>query len=397
MKFQYQVRDPLGKMHEGNLEADSEEDARQLLRREGFAVVEISEDRAGNFDLFAKPIKKNDIIYMTTQLAIMVDTGITISTALDAIVEQEENPTLRKLLNTIKGEVESGECLSAALAKHPKYFDVTYVSLVRASEATGTLAEMLETIATYLRKELETKGQVRSAMAYPAVMASIAVSVTIFLLTFILPKFEPLFAKKAASLPKMTKFMMVISDALLGYWWAWIIGLVALAVGFIYGRRTEPGRKVIDWIKIHAPIVGPMFRKVALSRSIRTLGTMVQSGVSMLDALQLSADVAGNLYYKRIWLNVLDQVTSGNRICDSLSKEPLVPSMLVQMISSGENTGKLDEVLERVSIHYDREVEQALKTATSLIEPLMITVMGVVVGAIAMGLLLPIFSLSKPG
>ncbi len=166
-------------------------------------------------------------------------------------------------------------------------------------------------------------------------------------------------------------------------------------VGFIYGKRTEAGRQAWDWIKINVPIVGPMFRKVAISRSIRTLGTMIASGVSMLDAIRLSAEVTGNYYYEKLWLEVLDQVTGGKQICETLRRNPLFPPVLVQMIASGEETGKLDLVLERVSNYYDQEVEMSLKTATSLIEPLMITMMGFVVGGIGLSLLLPIFSLSR--
>ena len=172
--------------------------------------------------------------------------------------------------------------------------------------------------------------------------------------------------------------------------WSLLVG------GFFYGKRTEPGRKVWDWMKINMPIIGPMFRKVAISRSIRTLGTMIASGVPMLDAFRLSSEVAGNYYYEQLWLDVLEQVTAGKQIHETLHGNPLFPPMLVQMISSGEETGKLDDVLAKVSNYYDQEVETSLKTVTSMIEPMMITVMGVVVGGIGMSLLLPIFSLSKP-
>jgi type IV pilus assembly protein PilC len=235
-------------------------------------------------------------------------------------------------------------------------------------------------------------------MAYPAVMMVVATAVTIFLLTYILPKFAPLFQSRGKSLPGPTRFMMGASDLLIEYWYAWLAGVIGLIVGFIYGKRTEPGRQAWDWVKINTPIVGSMFRKVAISRSIRTLGTMIGSGVSMLDAIRLSGEVTGNYFYEKLWLNVLEHVTSGKQICETLAGNPLFPPVLVQMIAAGEDTGKLDEVLERVSNYYDQEVEMSLKTATSLIEPLMITMMGFVVGGIGLSLLLPIFSLSRnPG
>ena len=394
MNFKYRVRDPLGKEHDGSIESENIEAARQSLRRDGLRVLDIEEcANSSGLSLFGQRVTKNDIIYMTAQLAIMADTGITISVALESLAEETENPRLRAILTDMKQQVEGGEDLSVALAKYPKYFDQTYVSLVRASEANGSLGEMLDRISLYQRKEQDTSGKVRAAMAYPAVMGMVAISVTIFLLTYIMPKFAPLFAQKGKELPKITLAMMTLSECLLGYWYYWLMGLVALIGAFLYFRSTPNGKSTLDWIKINAPIVGPMCRKVALSRSIRTLGTMLGSGVSVIDALKLASEVAGNLYYERVWKKVLDQVTSGCQIYETLSGNALFPSMLVQMMRSGEETGRLDMVLEKVSTYYDGEVEMALKTATSLIEPLLIVVMGSVVGTIAVALLLPIFSM----
>jgi type IV pilus assembly protein PilC len=394
MTFQYRVRDPLGNTHDGNLEAPSLEDARQQLRRDGFQVLEIEEaDSAGG--LFPKRVSKNEIIYVTAQLAIMVDTGITLSAALAGILEQEPNPTLRKILVELRDAVEAGEDFSAALARYPHLFDKTYRSLVKASEATGTLGTMLDRIAGYLRKQLETRGKVRAALAYPTVMMILAIGVTIFLLTYILPKFTPLFKSRGTNLPAPTRVLMSLSDAMLGYWYLWAAGAVLLVIGFLMGKRTEPGRKALDWVRIHTPIIGPMFRKVTISRSIRTLGTMLSSGVPVMEAIRLAGEVSGNYYYEKIWEQVLEEVTGGRRICEVLRRNPLFPRVLVQMIAAGEETGKLDQVLERVSTYYDGEVETSVKAATSLIEPIMISVMGVIVGTIGLALLLPIFSLSK--
>jgi type IV pilus assembly protein PilC len=394
MSFQYRARDPLGNTHQGTLEATSLEDARQQLRRDGFQILDLdqSEDEE---DLFPRRVSKNDIIYVTTQLAIMVDTGITLSVALNGIVEQESNPSLRKILTELKTSVEGGEDFSAALARYPKLFDRTYVALVKASEATGTLGSMLDRIADYMRKEVETRGRVLAAMAYPMVMMVLAFGVTIFLLTYILPKFTPLFKSKGMDLPAPTWLMMTVSDALLSYWYLWLAGFVSVVAGFLFGRRTQPGRRFLDLVKINLPILGPMFRKIILSRSIRTLGTMLHSGVPIMDAIRLAGEVSGNVYYEELWQQVLDEVAAGKRICEVLSGNPLFPKVLVQMIASGEETGKLDKVLQRVSSYYDREVETSIKATTSLIEPIMIAVMGVVVGTIGLALLLPIFSLSR--
>ena len=396
MNFAYRVRDPLGKQHEGRLGAVSLDAARQQLQQDGFEVLLLEEEFGGQ-GLLSRRITKSDIAYTTSQLAIMVETGIPLSVALASIVEEEENAALKEVLSELKNAVEGGEDFSAALARHPKYFDRTYVSLVKASEATGMLGEMLERIATYLRGEIETRAKVRAALAYPTVMLCLAAGVTLFLLTFVLPRFEPLFARKGDALPTITKYMMAASSYLIGYWYLWLCGASAVVVGFLYARRTQPGKQTLDWLKIHAPILGPMFRKVTIGRSIRTLGTMIKSGVSVLDALELSSEVSGNYYYEKLWMGAVGQVTSGQQIHEALAKHPLLPSMLVQMMRSGEETGKLDVVLERVSRYYEREVELAIKTATGLLEPILISAMGVIIGGIGLGLLLPIFTLGRPG
>ena len=213
MNFAYEIRDPLGKVHDGTLEATSLEEATQSLLRDGFQVLKLIEEEDSGLSLFPRPIKKKEIVYVTSQLAIMVETGITLSVALDGIAKQEENPSLKSLLIELKSDVEGGDDFSSSLAKHPKHFDKTFVSLIKASEQTGSMGEMLERIAEYLQKELEMKGKVRAAMAYPVVMATLAVGVTIFLLTYVLPKFAPLFNKKGMKLPTPTIIMMNASDA----------------------------------------------------------------------------------------------------------------------------------------------------------------------------------------
>ncbi|HLA83190.1 MAG TPA: type II secretion system F family protein [Thermoguttaceae bacterium] len=393
MTFDYRARDAAGNLREGVLDASTPEEASQQLRRDGFDVLQLRAH--ADKPLFARGVSKTEIIYATSQLSIMVDTGIPLSTALAGIITQEENPTLRDVLEDLQHSVEAGADFSVALAKHPKQFNQTYVSLVKAAEATGSLGEMLERIAGYLRKEVETRGRVRAAMAYPTVMVVAAIGVTIFLLTYIMPKFIPLFESRGASLPKPTKILMGISGVLMNYWYLWLLLVVALVLAFIFGRRTEQGMAVWDWIKINCPLIGKTYRKVIISRSIRTLATMMSAGVSVVESLELCAEVSGNAYYRKMWRHVVEQVTAGQRIHESMAGNPLVPNVLVQMIASGEETGKLDYVLERVSTYYDQEVDASLKTTTSLIEPIMIAVMGVVVGGIGMALMLPIFSLSR--
>lgn len=394
--YTYSARDPLGKLIAGTLEVESRDEALLRLKRDGLQVVEIDEEADG-FELLPRRIKQAEIIYVASQLAVMVDTGINLSIALGSIAEQEANPALKDVLFDLRNRVEGGEDFSSALARHPGQFDKTFVAMMKAAEETGRLGEMLDAVAGYLRGQLETRQKVRASLAYPSIMAVLAVAVTIFLLTYILPKFEPLFSRKGVKLPRPTVIMMTASDLLLDYWPLWIVLAIVGTLAFFVGKRTEAGRQALDWVMINLPIVGPMVRKVTISRSIRTLGTMVASGVSMLDAIRLTAEVSGNYYYEKIWLRVLDEITQGNRIVDALKHEPLLPPTLVQMIGAGEETGKLDTVLAKVSGYYDREVETSLKATTSLIEPLMICAMGFIVGGIALGLLMPIFQLSRPG
>lgn len=396
MSFRFKARDRLGKVQEGVLDADDRETAVDSLEREGLAVLTLEEADDEEGPLLARGISQKDVIYTTSQLAIMVNTGITLSSAIESLMRQEANARLKAVLGDLKSRVEAGEDFSAALARHPKHFDATFIAMVRASEQTGTLGEMLDRISNYLRGDLETRGKVKAALAYPAIMLAVAVGVTAFLLTYVMPKFIPIFEQRKVKLPLPTTVLIALSKGMLGYWYLWLLGIAALVVGFLYFRRTATGRRAIDWLKINIPVIGPMIRKVVISRSIRTLGTMVKSGVSMLESLKLTAEVSGNVYYQEAWTGVIEQVTEGRRICDAIEGNPLFPSTLIQMISSGEETGKLDEVLEKVSTHYDRDLELSIKTTTSLIEPVMIVMMGFVVGGIAMALLLPIFQLSRP-
>src|SRR5262245_43624906 len=248
--FAYQARDVLGETIEGSLEVSSREEALARLKREGLAVLDLEEEGAG-LELMPRRIRQADIIFTTSQLAVMVDTGITLSSALGSIADQETNPPLRRLLLDLKAAVESGDDFSAALSRHPQHFDRTFIALIKASEQTGTMGPMLETVASYLRAQLETRHKIRAAMVSPSVVAVLAVVVTVFLLTYILPKFEPLFSRKGVKLPKITVMMMSASDVLIGYWQFWLAGAIAVLLTYVFGRNSDTGRRIVDWLKIH--------------------------------------------------------------------------------------------------------------------------------------------------
>jgi type IV pilus assembly protein PilC len=301
---------------------------------------------------------------------------------------------MQRMLQQLQKDVEAGDNLSKALSRFPKQFDKTYVNLVKASEASGTLSKMLDRIAIQSRMELDTRQQVQGALMYPAGMLVMCVGVVIFLLTNVFPKITPMFATKGLKLPGPTKFLMALSDALMHHWVWFIVGTVAV-VGFLfYASRQRWGRLAFDWFWLNVPVLGGVIRKVTISRSLRTLATTINAGVPMLDAIQLCGDVSSNLFYEETWRDVGEKVTAGKQICESLQGNKLFPTTLMQMISSGESTGKLGEVLNKVSDYYDREVSTSIKAATSLIEPIMVSVMGGIIGTIALAMLLPIFTLS---
>ena len=347
-------------------------------------------------DLQSARVRKRDLLATLQQIAILAEAGVNLAAALQATIEEEKNATMRSILRQIKMEIESGQDFSSALSHYPRVFSNTVVALAKAGEKTGALGTMLRRAAGYLQAEYETTAKIRSAMIYPCIMLVMAVGVTVFLLTFVLPRFIPVFESRHVALPKITVITLATSEFLRTYWRLFlaVIGGFFLSVGIV--RRSQKGREQLDRIKLALPILGPIFRRIAISRSVRTLSTVLYAGVPILDSLELAAAIANNVVIERAWLTVRDGLVEGRRICDCMKTDELFPRTLVQMVAAGEETGKLDQVLDKVAEFYERELEVAIKTATSLIEPAMIVAMGFVVGTIGLSLLLPIFSLSRP-
>jgi type IV pilus assembly protein PilC len=400
MQFTYQARDAEGQIRNGELGAANAEAASQQLRQDGLYLLSLEEAaaEAGNINitLFQKKVSRMDIIYLSNQLAVMTDAGVPLATALEGLAKQAENPQLKSMLTDIQQAVEGGDEFSIALARFPKCFDKAYVNLVKASEASGTLGAMLERISIQSQNDQETRAKVKGAMIYPGAMMLMCAGVSIFLLTYVFPKLTPMFATRSMDIPGPTKFMMWLSESLTSQWYFYIIGGGLLVFGFLSMKKKPWGRKALDWFWLHVPILGTMFRKVSISRSIRTLATTINAGVPVLEALELSSAVSNNIFYEECWLQVADQVAGGQQIYEALEGNTLFPATLIQMISSGEQTGKLGLVLDKVSDYYDKEVANAVKASTSLIEPVMVFIMGGVIGTIALAMLLPIFKLSSP-
>ena len=338
-------------------------------------------------------VKRADVILFVNQMAVMLDTGVPLSEAVNGIADRTADPKYREILLEITASIESGEPLSSAMSKYPKAFPPIMIALLRASEASGTMSEMLNRIALYLTKEYQILRQVRGAMMYPAFMMFMCVSVTVLLLTMVLPQFAGMYASKGAALPLPTLILMNLSELLLGYSYYWIAGTIALAIMVWAWARTQMGQTQIDWLKLKVPIFSNMFSKLYLSRGCRTIGIMIETGVSLLDTISIAREVTRNVYYERLWDQIDSDLRQGKPLSDAMYDSAVFPDHIAQMVESGEKSGRLAQVFNRVADFTETEFDQAVKTATQFIEPIMIVTMGSIIGFIAVALLIPIFSM----
>lgn len=346
---------------------------------------------------------RKDILHFTNQLSVMIRAGISLLDALESIAEQCEKQKFKDILLDLKAQIEAGQSFSQALAAYPKVFSNLYVNMVGAAEASGSLSEMLQKLAEYLDREAETSSQVKSACVYPIIIALMAVSVTIFLLVFVLPRFTLVFAGKEHLLPLPTKALMAISSFLRNGWYLIIPALAAAFWGFWYFVRTSFGKVWWDKMKLVLPLIRTLCRCLYITRGLHTMGVLSRAGVPILNTISITAQISGNIFYKEMWLKVHDDVRQGKKIADSLlehvkggsRRSGLMPSDVVQMIRSGEDSGTMSDVLKHISEYYSRELKTIIKTVTSMIEPIMIVLMGIMVGFIAMSIILPIFKMSS--
>jgi type IV pilus assembly protein PilC len=404
-QFKYDIQDAGGQVVSGVIQAETLSEAAALARAQGGYLINVVPlaGAAGAADWLAKLRKINiemgpglkDIMAFTNQLAVMIKAGINIRSAIGGIADQIKSPRFRGIIEQLKADVEAGKPLSDAMARHPKVFSPLYVNMVRASELSGNFSAMLERISQYLAQQCETRSMVRGAMIYPAIIGTLAVVTTVFLLTWVLPKFLPMFAGKEALLPKPTQFLIWLSNALSNYWYVVLAGLGALAWGFFYGIRTNIGREYWDRAKLRIPLFRRMLRALYITRGLHTLGELINAGVPMLETLAITSEVSGNALYRRMWNAVHQAVKQGEKVATPLSQYNLLPASVVQMISAGEESGKLGEVLRDIAEFYAKELRNTIKAVTAMIEPLMIVVMGAIVGFIAMSMILPIFKMSS--
>jgi type IV pilus assembly protein PilC len=399
--YRYEAKDAGGKVTAGVLSASNLAEAAQQLRSRGQYILTLgpADEAAKKKQLFSLNISfgpsAKDVQNFTSQLAVMIRAGISIRAAIEGIADQVENPKFKKMLVQMKKDVESGKQFSDALMRYPKTFSPLYINMVKASELSGGFSKMLDRIATYLSQQIETMSMVRGAMIYPGIIGTMAVSTTIFLLTFVLPRFMVIFKGKEAALPAPTKILLAMSDFMVNYWYILLFALGAGIWGFVLMIRTDWGRIWWDKAKLSVPLFKKLFRALYISRGLHTMGELINAGVPMLDTIAITSEISGNMLYKRMWRAVYTAVKQGKKISSPLQKSPLLPRSVVQMISAGEESGKLGEVLDEVSDFYSRELKAVIKGVTAMIEPLMIVLMGSVVGFIAMSIILPIFKLSS--
>lgn len=401
-RFVYQGKNAAGKTVSGEVEARDVQGAFNLLKAQKISVQPRSiKEKGKGFDMeiklpgFGPSVKPKEIMIFTRQLATMIDAGLPIVQALDILGRQHENKAFKQMLAAVKEHVETGGTFAEALGKHPKSFDNLYVNMIAAGENGGILDIILERLAKFYEKAIKLKREIKTAMMYPAVVVSAAVIVTSVLMLFVIPTFADLFSEFGAALPLPTQIVINMSNFFQSYWYL-IFG--SMGAGLFFFRRfskTERGQEVLHPLYLKIPVLGDLIRKVAVARFSRTLGTMLSSGVPILEALNICARTAGNKVVEREVLRARVSISEGKTMTDPLQQSEVFPSMVVQMIAVGESTGALDAMLQKIADFYEEEVDTAVAGLKQLIEPVMILVLGVVVGGLVIAMYLPIFKMGS--
>jgi len=399
--FEYRALDVKGKNIKGMVDADSESQARTKLRSLGkYPVsIKVSGRKQGKgttqrLGLFER-VKSEEISVMTRQLATLLGAGIPLVQALDSLVEQTRNPALKRVIAQIKGAVNEGNTLTKALEEHPKLFSAVFINMVRAGEASGSLDIVLEKLADFGEKQEALKGKLQAALIYPIFMAVIGTAILFILITYIVPNITQVFNEMDKVLPLPTLFLIGLSDFLKLYWWGVIIFLGIIVVGLRFFIERPGGRALWDLIKLKMPIVGPVVQKVILARFSSTLGSLLDSSVGLMTSMQIVQTLIDNVHVSLVIDEAMEQIQKGQSMTEALSCSEWFPPMFVQMIAVGEQSGNLENMLKKVSSAYERDVETAIMGMTSLIEPIMIAVMGLVVGFVVLSILLPIFEMNQ--
>jgi type IV pilus assembly protein PilC len=393
--FQWSGKTTRGIIESGEMAAASKEDVIAHLRRKNIVPTVIAEKtkKAARFSLGGR-VKDKDIVIFTRQFATMIDAGLPLVQALDILSAQVENKALGRTLQQVKVDVESGATYADALKKHPKIFSELYVNMVAAGEAGGILDTILNRLAAYIEKAMKLKKKVKSAMVYPAVVTSIAVLVIAIIMIFVVPTFSKMFTQLGGTLPFPTRIVINMSNFIGGIGGLFVFGaIVAIIVFIVHVRRTEKGKYITDSMMLKLPIFGILFNKVAVAKFTRTLGTLVSSGVPILDGLEITAKTSGNKVIEYAIMEVRKGVVAGKTLAEPITKAKVFPPMVTHMIAVGESTGALDAMLAKVADFYDDEVDAAVSNLTAMMEPLLMVFLGGAVGFIVVAMYLPIFKL----
>ncbi len=399
--FVWQAQTRQGDVRKGEMEAPNAEAVSAALRRQGLNPTRVKgkpREIKINIPGLGDKVRDRDIVVFTRQFATMIDAGLPLVQCLEILGAQSDNKTLGKTLETIRSDVEGGASYAEALSKHPKIFDELYVNMVHAGETGGILDTILARLSAYMEKAIALKKKVKTAMVYPAVTMGVAVLVIAILMIFVIPKFADMFTGAGGELPYMTRIVIGMSHFAASYKMLYIV--VGLAIALFFLKRyyaTTPGRRRIDGIFLRLPVFGPLIRKVAVAKFTRTLSTMLASGVPLLDALEICAKTAGNKVVEDAVFSTRESITEGKTIAEPLEGTGVFPPMVVQMISVGEATGALDNMLSKIADFYDEEVDNAVEALTSLMEPMMMVFLGGAIGFVVIAMYLPIFKMAALG
>jgi len=394
--FKWSGKTRQGEIRSGEMEASDADAVRARLKQMGVEPTKVRK-KPKEFHIVIPGIggvTTKDILIFTRQFSVMIDAGLPLVQALDIIGTQADNPAFKKVLLAVKGRVEAGSTFADALGEHPKVFDVLFVQLVRAGEIGGILDTILQRLGAYIEKNEKLKRRVKGAMVYPSIVLTVAVGVTVVLLAFVTPTFEKMFKDFGGAMPAPTQFLINLSHGLTENWYVFVGVPIALAVAFKAFVTNPKGRELWDAFTLKTPLFGPLVRKVAVARFTRTLGTMLSSGVPILDALEIVAKSAGNKTIERGVLFVRAKISEGKNMASPLAETKVFPPMVVQMIGVGEATGAMDQMLGKIADFYDDEVDVAVSALTSMIEPIMMVFLGGVVGGFLVAMYLPIFSIA---
>ena len=394
--FTWEGTDRNGARMKGELNSRTENTARAELRRQGIKVVKVKKKPKPLFNARKKKIITKDIAVFSRQLATMLTAGVPLVQAFDIVGRGHENPSMQDLLLGIKADIEGGSTLAESLAKHPLQFDELFCNLVHAGEQAGVLETLLHKIADYKEKTESLKGKIKKALTYPTAVIAVAVIVTSILLIFVVPQFEDLFKSFGADLPAFTQLVVNMSRFVRDYWYI-MLGVV-VAIGFVLvnlQRRSPAFNHGVDRLILKMPVIGEIMRKAAIARFARTLATMSAAGVPLVEALKSVAGATGNIVYSLAVLQMRDEVSTGHQLQLSMRQTNLFPNMVVQMVAIGEESGSIDTMLSKVADFFEEEVDNAVDSLSSLLEPIIMSFLGVVVGGLVIAMYLPIFKLGS--